>query len=402
MPDGLGIGAVGPGILTFPFPPLGPEAVDVGIYDIPTVVLVNSIAWTVAEYAPVRRLRPFDPALFAVVVAPDDPPLRLPGVRRFLEELAAGRRAPFAPALFQVVAPVDDPPLRLPARAIAVAELGVPPGGRWVILPIESGPSELPEALFWRARRALEATAPVARPNRPDLTAFAAPPVADDPPLRVPRIQRPEPEPRRTIWLAPWVPVQFAPPPVTDDPPFAAWPIRRFEAERPRPLRRWPADWVVLFEPEPPVPPVVVGPSESPGGGKKKRRKPERAPALRRRGVVRDPVFRLEPEEPPPSLPVPVAPAPAVAATSAPAPLLPAPVPLELPRIELRLRSPAALPLAPPDFREAIAALLRLHRPPAVVSNPAPPSFQSPPPWLQDDEDLIVLAHLRRHPLVEA
>lgn len=251
---------------------------------------------------------PFSPALFEVVVVTDDPPLRLAAVRRILEEAAGRRRAPFAPAIFEVVVQADAPPLRLPPRAVVVTEMGVPPGARWLVLPIEGGPSELPEQLFWRARRAFEAVVQASRGWRPGLaafatppttddpplafrwkagrvpedqakrgwtanqTVFATPPAVDDPPLSLPRVRRPEPEPRRTIWLAPWVPIEFAPPPVTDDPPFAARAIRRFEPEPPKPIRRWPADWVVLFEPEPVVPPVV-NPTEPPGGGGGKRRR---------------------------------------------------------------------------------------------------------------------------------
>lgn len=142
------------------------------------------------------------------------------------------------------------------------------------------------------------------------------------------------------------------------------------------------------------IAPPVVSPSSGPGGGKsrepRRRRATQPAAAHVPHRGLRDPVFSLEAPTPSPP-PIPAPPPPPVAALSAgaatPTPEAP------LPKIVLLRRR--ALPVAePPDWSEAISALMKPQL--RAAAAPLPTLPLAPPPWLQDEEDLLVLAHVLR------
>lgn len=273
-----------------------------------------------------------------------------------LDLLAVHPGPRYQDALFPAVPP-DPVPDALLARRAAVAAYVVPelpPPLRLLLLPIEDGPSELPESLFWHARRAPEIFAQAVRRWFANPVVFAPPPPVDDPPLTFRwKAGRIAPDQVTRGWVAnqtvfaapppvddpplafrwkagvtapeqaarprpPFAEAPFEPPPPVDDPPFKLAAGRRFaEPEPVRVIHIIP--WYVLFAPEPTPAPPTPSPTEPPGGGGRRRR-PHQV----------EHVVRFEPDRPRgrPATPEPAIATPAdVAGTAvteaAPAPAMP-------------------------------------------------------------------------------
>jgi len=180
-------------------------------------------------------------------------------------------------------------------------------------------------------------------------------------------------------------------PPVPYDPARMEW----LPAGAPPAPRQLPGPYTqVVFVGDygsPPPPPTPPPPTEAgPGGGKVRKRSPK-APAIRVRGVIRDPLLRLEPdqrEEAPPAPtaegPRPAEPQPGASSASqasVPAPAQAAPA-APKPKRQRRPKLPPLAPVVPPlDWMPVFR-----------TAEPEPPA----PPVVTDEDDFLTLLIMRR------